>query len=38
MEVLAFEDTGPPVPGLTTRRVTQAGAVRAWLARAATGR
>jgi glycosyltransferase involved in cell wall biosynthesis len=31
VEVLAFEDTGPPVPGLTARRVSQAGAVRAVL-------
>jgi glycosyltransferase involved in cell wall biosynthesis len=31
VEVLAFEDTGPPVPGLTARPVTQAGAVRAVL-------
>ncbi|HYI37226.1 MAG TPA: glycosyltransferase family 4 protein [Thermoleophilaceae bacterium] len=28
LEVLAFEDTGPPIDGLVTRRVTQAQAVR----------
>jgi glycosyltransferase involved in cell wall biosynthesis len=28
VEVIAFEDAGPPVPGLTVHRVTQAGAVR----------
>lgn len=28
LEVLAFEDTGPPIAGLATRRVSQAGAVR----------
>ena len=28
VEVIAFEDAGPPVPGLPVRRTTQAGAVR----------